>query len=416
MIIPKISQAKFFAKLDDPQSLVPIAMRDVVNSIGMTTASSVTGKEEGQDRFIDEFGTQAIWLWGIPIYKKIFDKTAFKMFGLDSQFDVRNLKNNNKEIFEKIKKYAKSDLSQKNIADNIDKISRKQNLFKGLAITKFVMSTAMTVASYYWLTKFKQKYTENQIKKNLAKEHSENKNISFKSKFATSIENFVFNPVDNMKIVDVAITGNRLSSSRNKQEFLGYLIKESAFLFFMYVASDKIRDFLEKKIKKNFNKSIGLSAKVLEDDNFKQTFLDNRVEKDLELFYQNKTDGEIYDFLHLNSSNTIVKALKNSDVIKTYKASDKIDPRGYIDINEVKNTAEQISNLNQEFKTSRQTLDDFFNQVRKFKRKSIAQNTIACILSMGIILPGAMLMMRFLSKDKEFGVKKQLRQEMGLTK
>ena len=44
----------------------------------MTAGSFVTGKEEGQDRFIDETGTEAIWLFGIPGFKWLFDKTVFK--------------------------------------------------------------------------------------------------------------------------------------------------------------------------------------------------------------------------------------------------------------------------------------------------------------------------------------------------
>ena len=414
MNILKISAAKFYAILDDPQSLVPVAMRDVVNSIGMTTASSVTGKEEGQDRFIDEFGTQAIWLWGIPLYKKLFDLTAFKAFGLDSKFDVRNLKNDNKDIFKKIKMKSQSDLSHQDIAANITKISQKQKLFKSLAISKFVISTAMTVGSYYGLTKYKQKFTENNVRKNLLKESEKVKNPTFKAKMPTYIENFAFNPVDNMKIVDVAITGNRLSSSRNKQEFTGYLLKESTFLFFMYFASDKIRAFLEKKIKKQFNKSIELNAKVLESDGFKKAFQNGSIQKDLNMFFKQKENVQIYDFLHDHSDNWVVKASKQADIIQTYKGSDKIDPRSYIDISKVKDSANQIKKLYEEFRNGSQTIDEFFNQTRKLKRKSILHNTLACILAMGVILPGTMLLQRYLSKDTEFGVKQQIRAELGI--
>lgn len=414
MNIPKISPAKFYSKLDDPQSLVPIAMRDIVNSIGMTTASSITGKEEGQDRFIDEFGTQAIWLWGIPIYKKVIDLTAFKAFNLDSKFDVRNLKNENKDIFEKIQQRANADSANKKVAEHIQKIAKQQKLFKGLSLFKFAASTALTVGSYYALTKYKQRYTEKNVKKSLMKEKEKENNLSFKGKMPAFIENIAFNPVDNMKIVDLAITGNRLSSSRNQQEFIGYFLKESTFLFFMYVASDRIRAYLEKKIKSKFNKSIELNAKVLEDDKFKSAFKNHEIAGDLKTFSALKSKGEIYDFLYDNPENWVVKASKKADIIPLYSKTDKIDPRGYIDIDRVKETAKQIENLYTEFKGGNQTCDEFFNQARKLKRKSIAQNTIACILAMGVLLPGVMLLQRFLSKDTEFGVKKQMRAELGI--
>ena len=99
-----INPAKIYSVLGNPNSLVPLAVKDISATTGMTAGSFVTGKEEGVDRFIDEAGTEAIWLLGIPGFKLLFDKTVFKAIGLDSKFDARNLKD--KDIFEKTKKYA----------------------------------------------------------------------------------------------------------------------------------------------------------------------------------------------------------------------------------------------------------------------------------------------------------------------
>ena len=73
--------AKIFSTLGNSQSLIPLAIKDSANATGMTVASSITSKDEGKDRFIDEFGTEAIWLGAIPLYKKIIDKTLFKAAG-----------------------------------------------------------------------------------------------------------------------------------------------------------------------------------------------------------------------------------------------------------------------------------------------------------------------------------------------
>ena len=93
--------AAIFSTLGNPNSLIPLAVKDVSSTTAITASSFLTGKEEGQDRFIDEVGTQIIWLLGIPAFKWLFDKTIFKAYGLDSKFDVRNLKD--KDVFEKIK-------------------------------------------------------------------------------------------------------------------------------------------------------------------------------------------------------------------------------------------------------------------------------------------------------------------------
>ena len=96
-----INVAKIYSTLGNPSSLIPLAVKDLSSSAGMTAGSFVTGKEEGHDRFIDEIGTEIIWLLGIPAFKKLYDLTVFKSLGLDPNFDARNFKD--KAVLEKVK-------------------------------------------------------------------------------------------------------------------------------------------------------------------------------------------------------------------------------------------------------------------------------------------------------------------------
>ena len=105
-MIPALN-AKIFSTLGNNNSLVPMAIKDIANSCGLTAGSYITGdKLEGKDRFIDEFGTQAIWLFGIPTYKKIIDYTLYKILKIDPKFDVRNLKADRKNLLQKSFEYA----------------------------------------------------------------------------------------------------------------------------------------------------------------------------------------------------------------------------------------------------------------------------------------------------------------------
>ena len=88
-----INIAKIYSILGSENSIVPLAVKDSFSSLGMTSGSFITGQEEGYDRFIDEVGTEIVWLGGVPIYKWLFDKTVFNIYGLDSKYDARNLKN-----------------------------------------------------------------------------------------------------------------------------------------------------------------------------------------------------------------------------------------------------------------------------------------------------------------------------------
>ena len=416
-----VNVASIFSTLGNPNSLIPLAVKDLSATAGMTAGSFVTGKEEGQDRFIDEMGTEIIWLLGIPAFKWIFDKTVFKALGLDSNFDARNLKD--KDLFEKIKQYSPSEEVKK----SIDKIGSKQKLFKNVAMSKFFVATGLTIASYVALTQFKQNYTAKKIRENLIAEYkvqTEDKNTQKEIK-ATSpsfkglgnvFESFAFSPVKNMWILDGAITAARLKDSRSPQEFIGYSIKEASTLLFMYYAGGKIQELLENRAAKN-GKSISLDARVLENDILKKSFEDKSIIKALEDFNSAKKDTlNLYEFLHKNPDNLVVKVAKMSDTIALYKDTNKIDTRKFIDLAEVKGIGKKIENLYKNYNEALEkgsTSDKFFEGVKKLKRKAIVTNIGTCILALGVVTPAIMLAKRLSGKDDtEFQTKKEIREQL----
>lgn len=432
-----VNVAKIYSTLGNSSSLIPLAVKDLSATAGMTAGSFVTGKEEGIDRFIDEIGTEAIWLLGIPGFKMLFDKTIFKAMKLDAKFDARNLAD--KDVLEKIKEYAPNE----KIRENIKRIAEKEKLYKGSVIAKFAVSTSLAIASYIGLTKFKQKFTENKIRENLLAEYNNNPdnekvpgenfaNPSFKG-FGKFVEGFVFDPVKNMWILDGAITAERLKDSRSPQEFIGYGIKEASTLFFMYYAGGKIQEFLENQAEKK-GKSIRLDARVIEDGFLKDAFKDSSIEKslnELKSFYDEKgklkvSKAQLYEFIHKNPDNLVVKTAKMSDVVQLYKEpqglfkkavlTDKIDTRKYIDLEEFKGVGDKIERLYSQYKEAIKngsTIDDFFNSVKKLKRGSILKNIGTCIFALGIVTPGIMLMKRIFAKDdQEFQTKKEIREKL----
>ncbi|MBP3924346.1 hypothetical protein J6E39_03800 [bacterium] len=441
------SASKIYSTLGNNNSLVPLAIKDVANSIGLTTGSYIVGDQtEGKDRFIDEFGTQAIWLFGIPAYKKLLDLTIFKPLGFDSEIDVRNLKN--KDIFEKAKQYAPSD----KIKASLEKAGSKQKLFKGLTLAKFGVSTLMTIFTYWGLTKYRHKTTEENIKKELrakaAAKKQKNADTTFtpqtapqnikafsdvhkKSQknnsalnFTGRIEDFMFSPVKNLMIVDGAITTERLAESRNKQDFIGYAIKEGSFWAFMYFAGQKIQEHFEKKSEQKYNRSIDLDARVIESEELKKAFKDKTLKNSLKAFENAKTDAEIYEFIMKNPDNFVVQMAKKSDIITTFKKGElkgKVDTRKYIDINEVKGIKEKLEKLHNQYtnsklhnsKTENEALETFLAQVKKLKRISVIKNIGACIGALGVAAPALMVAMRYIGKDnKDFQVKKDIEKKL----
>lgn len=463
-MIPSVTASKIYSILGNNNSLVPLAIKDVANSAGLTAGSYIVGKkEEGQDRFIDEFGTQALWLFGIPAYKKLIDFTMFKTMGYDPKIDVRTLKN--PDIFEKAKEFAHND----NIKSALEKVGKNQKTFKGLTFAKFAASTLLTIGTYGALTHYRHKYTENSIRKSILAQMSERANgksdelknennqnepltphtppltkpeafkdlsvsepdreqVAFKGK----LSDFMFSPVKNLMILDGAITGERLATSRSMQDFLGYSIKEGSFWIFMYFAGQKIQEHLEKAAETKHKKSIDLDARVIESAELKKAFSDNSLKSSIDAFANCKTDVDIYEFINKNPDNFIVKMAKKSDIVKTVGSNenlfvklarrtglakelpnaDVVDTRAYIDIDEFKGVAQKLEKLHGQYEKSGESLDVFLSGVQKLKRASVWKNMGSCILALGVLAPAIMVGIRYLREDKEFQVREKIEKEL----
>ncbi len=438
-MLQALTAGKIYSTLGNNNSLVPMAIKDIANSAGLTAGSYITGDElEGKDRFLDEFGTQAIWLFGIPVYKKLMDLTMYKALKIDPDFDVRNLSKKRSKLLEKSIEYADT-----SIRESIIKASKNPKYTKNLAMTKFVVSTALTIASYAGLTKYRhyktRKDAEKEILAEMAKE-KQNKdtfaytaptssafnNLKFKKQtsFTGSIQEFMYNPVKNLMILDGAITAERLAESRNKQELLGYTIKEGSVWLFMYFASKPIQKFLEQAAEKNKKKpaSIDLDARVIESKELKEAFENGKLTESSKKVLSLKTHEELLDFIHNNPDDFVVQMAKKSDVLPVLndaKQADNIDYRKFIDYDEFRGVAEKLTKLQnkfEEFKNANvkeKTLEAFLDNVKKLKRRSILKNMGACIGALGILAPALMIAFRKLDKNNNaFQVKEDLKKEL----
>ncbi|MBO7672936.1 hypothetical protein J6S88_05955 [bacterium] len=430
-MINPVNISKIYSTLGSNSSIVPLAIKDIANSLGITAGAYVVGKqEESADRFIDEFGTQAIWLFGIPTFKKLIDWTVFKPLKLDNKIDVRILKD--KDVFEKAKEFA----ATPEIRNSLLKAEKNAKFIKGLAIGKFAVSTALTIWSYSALTKYRHKKTEEKVRKNIleeqAKKQAQNQeNMSFKG----GLSGFMFNPVQNLMIVDASISGERLYHARSLQDFLGYVVKEGTFWIFMYYASQKIQKVLENKALKN-GKTISMDSRVIESADLKNSLANGNLQKSLNEFMKNKTDAEIYEFLNKTPENDVIKFAKQSDIIQTLEATDgfwnklfrkiglkgklenadKIDTRAYIDMDELKGFAKKLQNLQNQYNTSGENIDLFCKRLVSLKRKAVLKGMGSCILALGVLTPTIMVAIRFLRNDKGFQVREKIEQELAENK
>ena len=430
-MIPKITASTVYSKLGDNSSLVPLAIKDIANSCGLTAASYMSGDNaEGKDRFIDEFGTQAIWLWGIPVYKKLLDIALFKQAKLDPEVDARILKN--KDILQAAEEMAPTE----SIKNSLKAVAENQSKFKALTVAKFAASTILTAGTYLGLTKFRHNYTESKIKKDYFEKmkkqqmngyntenipfssafshvHKQNKN-SKNVAFTGGVQDFIFDPVKNLMLVDGAITGERLTHAKNPQDFLGYVIKEGFFWAFMYFAGPTLSKALEKFADQK-GKSIDLDSRVIFGKDLEKAFngKDSGImPKQIQEFKKAaKSDIELYKFaVKPENKNLIIKMAKDSGIITLADGSELVDTRKYIDLKELRGICDKAEKLFTQYKKSEQPLDEFLKSVRSLKKASILKNIGACIGALGIIAPAIMLGLRKLNPD--YQVRKDIEKKL----
>lgn len=444
-MISALNASKIYSTLGNNNSLVPMAIKDVANSMGLTAGSYITGDAlEGKDRFLDEFGTQAIWLFGIPTYKKLLDLTLYKALKIDPKFDVRNLSQKRSKILEKSIQYADA-----SIKGSIQHAAKNQKFSKNLAMGKFVVSTALTILSYGGLTKYRHHLTKKAAEKEIMAEMQKDK-VEFTNKpnnqstnvftgtkpeknflndknqptFTGGIQDFMYNPVKNLMILDGSITTERLANSRNRQEFIGYTIKEGTVWAFMYFASKPIQKFFEKSVENNKKKpaSIDLDARVIESKELEKAFKNGELKSSVQKVLKLNSHEELLDFIHNNPEDFTVKMAKMSDVLPTLKnasQADNVDYRQFIDLDEFKGVAEKLNKLHGKFDAfkatdaSDKTLEAFLKNVKKLKRASILKNMGICIGALGVFAPAVMIAVRKFGKDNDaFQVKEDLRKQM----
>ena len=452
MLINKLTTA-----FGDHSSLLPLFTKDIVNSTGMTAFSyNAGGKIEAKDRFIDEFGTQAIWMGGLPFFKWAIDNSVYKIAKINPDIDVRLL--NDAQQLEVAKKYEAT-LENKSIAQSLEKAAKFSSKTKCLFIGKFVTATALTLASFFTLVKVKQHYTKKEIEKQFwakkSEQHFYNNNVAKSPAFkafsvneykaekkpsktpsfkgvGSVLQGFMFGPVKNLFIVDAGITGERLVNSRTKTELAETAIKEGSLLFFMYVAGRYIQKGIEKVSEKFFKKPIDLHAEVLSSDYMKDAISSGKVYDDVKAVTDLASDKKkLFEFIYnsnkSSADNTVIKAAKKSGLIKTIKegswleklagkAKDTgiIDPHQYINADDVQAFANNVKKLADSAPKGEKAIAEFLKKCRNMKIGSVAANMGITCLFLGLIVPYSMMKYRAKQQNgnKDFHVQAEIERQL----
>ena len=446
-------------------SIVPMLVKDsMANGAVVYTYSKEGGKDDAREKAIEGFGTGAVWLLMIPALKWVIDKTAYPFFKLNPNLDTgliisskdiaaetaRNAKLKkahpvvkffsslfhdgiNKNTYKNIQddflknstnpallaeKEILSTLKDKNeTAKNIitklklpEKfIPTNAQMYKGLQIGKFLLATGISAVALVNIIKFKQKSTEERIKKDVKKKNnaskilinkniaSENLHQNFTSKLKNTNKNnipftglsaFMTNPILNTLILDGVITSTRLKEAR-KGEKKEVAFKEICQIAFIYCLAKPIQAGLEK-LGRCFKMPVGLDPKVLFDKDIKTKILDS---KDKIEEIKNSGKNIIEEIYKLDPKHSLIDILEKNDTLKTVekdgsKAVSMISAIKEKDLlksfNNIEDLAQNIQNI---------------KAIKGYKVFSVLANVAIATIAMGVIQPKATILLRKMLND-----------------
>ena len=399
-------------------SVIPAAAKDTLSNCAITYIyDKKASKEDGKERAIEEFGTEIVWIGGIPAIKKLFDKTIYKFFKADPKFDVRNLKKDSKGSFERLELLIKNtkDKAQKQTLENILKNENVQKLYKKLYLAKFATATGATLAALAGLIVYKQKTTQkemeqkikkkmellNAVNKDLAKNQAfgafsgsaKTDDLSFKGSSLTGvISDFMYNPLKNMSILDGGITTTRLAFARKGERFeVGF--KELFQIALIYFLAEPIQKGLENIVGKFFKTPIHNEYQLLSDKNLKELLNTQGLKNSIDELCAFKNSDEVLNYIFKNEDNALVKMLKISGTLPTLKDKNTINTLAFINTDDIQNAAKNIDELLCASLKSKSP-QKLLSRAKNLKGVSVVANILIGAMAIGIIQPMANIILR----------------------
>lgn len=403
---------KIIQKLSDNSgSVIPIAAKDTLSNCAITYIYDKKGsKQDGKEKAIEEFGTEVLWIGGIPLLKKVFDKTVYKFLGADPNVDIRKLKKGALDSVEFALSKVKDIDQQKALKGVLDNMA----LYKKLNIAKFITSTAATLIGLSALITYKQKTTnkalEEQYKKKIKfgnavkqykqinpvyfainddKSKKDKKDVNFKG-MGNFLSGFMYNPVMNMSILDGGITATRLAQGRKGEKFeIGF--KEAFQILFIYCLAQPIQKGLEAVSTKVLKKPIEAEYQLLSNEKLSQLLKSEGLKETIEEFVK-KDSEEVLNYVYDND-NALTKMLKISGEIPTVKKSDGvIDSLAYMDADKIKKGAQNIKKLLEG--NNGADMDKYLLQVKRIKGGAVIANILIGAFAMGVLQPTLNIVIR----------------------
>lgn len=371
----------------------PLLVRDcgieIPSKVAMTYSQNMKdskqmAKNAVRERLIDEYGTSAIWLGGIPLMDALCNKGIEKL-GYNPNINPSLFKEGAKQGMQKnIEKFK--DIAPKEVKE-MEKVLKNRKTFEKLLAGKFVLSTAIPVLlmgyclpkmNFALTAKLRKKQEEKQAS-TLSKEVS-GQNIAFKGA-VSSLANM--STVNKMAVTDGGLTVGRVATARNKYEKLEMGFKMAGMMFLNFVAPWWIAAFFDKASGKLFNTNVNLDPKILNDKEFVKSIKNNTL---------NMPKKDVIEFLDKNPKSQFAKYAEKFCGVK-YLDNGIRDPRAFVNEDKILNLKKEIEKFAKQAKETG-NVDSFAKKALRVKSGNILANVALSSFLLAVALPKATFILR----------------------
>ncbi len=380
------------------RSVYPLILRDcgieVPSKIYITRKenlkeSKTKANDATREKFIDEYATSAVWLGGIPLVEKVYDK-FIKSKGFNPKADLKLFKEDEFQGIEyNIKKFK--DVSSKEVTE-LEKIKNNRKLFEKLTAGKFACATFIPVAvmgfvlpklNFALTKKIKENRKQPPEKQTQTQRptmvgFTSDKSVSFTGGFVSTLANL--KTVDKMAVTDGGLTVGRISTSRNKDEAYVNAFRMIGSMILNFVTPVYIAKFLDKCANKTFGLNVNLDPLIMGNKELVNAIKEDKVE-----LPKSNSTKDIFEFIDSKPQSLFSKFASAQGKI-SYLENGVRDPRKYVDVKDLAQFRNEFENFINSAKKS-PDVAKFVKKAKFVKGVNILSNVLISSALLAVVLP-----------------------------
>lgn len=385
-----MSYINIISAVGNNRGIAPLFVRDccieIPAKLGLTYNQNLKDSKQMannavRERFIDEYGTSAIWMGG-PILLDRLGNWLIKKCGYNPNVNMSLFKERKDQgIKYNIEKYR--EIAPEAVKD-MKKTMNNKGKYQRLQAGKFALSTLIPITLMgFILPKLNFKLTEiiNEKQKK-QKNNIQNSSLSFKG-LASTMANM--SNVNKMAVTDGGLTIGRVWTGRNRYEQMELGFKNSMMMFLNFVFPIYLAKGLDSLSKKLFKTNVNLDPKLMYNKNFIESL--GNISKNL----PNKRE-DVIEFLDKKPNSEFSKLCEEYCGVKYLKNRVR-DPREFVDTKKIINFANEIKKFSRGINGSKD-INKYAKKAIKIKSINIAANVGISSFLLAVALPELIFFLR----------------------